>query len=99
MADTQLDRLKRRIPSETSEPLLQDMLDAAEGLILSLITPTVLPESLYWLQIEIADAKHGKVMAAGVKSQTVGGVSITYDSMPEDWKAAINRYRVAKVGW
>jgi hypothetical protein len=99
MPDTQLDRLKRRIPTETNQSLLQDMLDDAQAFILSYTGQAVLPAGLLSAQLKIAAANYNELGLEGLSAQSEGGVSVSIDKLPPALQAELNRYRLAKVGW
>ncbi len=96
---SQLDRLKRRIPTETNEDLLQDMLDDAEAFILSYTGQTEIPAGLQRAQLRIAAAYYNELGLEGQSSRSEGGISISIDKLPLDLQQELNRYRLAKVGW
>lgn len=84
-----LKRLKIRIPDETDNELLFDILDSAKNLILLKRFPyaTELPlelESKYdELQLQIAVRMYNKIGAEGEKSHIESGVTRNYGSSEE----------------
>lgn len=87
MAETQLDKLKRRIPEESSESVLNDYLESASNIIQSVRYPyldwsdtTTYPlETRYYdLQIRIAVVLYNKIGAEGQTAHSENGIIRTY---------------------
>lgn len=98
MADTQLDKLKRRVPG-ADPALLQDMLDDAQAFILAYTGQAELPGNLLPAQLTIAAAKYNGLGLEGQSAHSEGGVSVSIDALPPALQAELNRYRLAKAGW
>lgn len=100
MADAaQLERLKRRIPTEANNELLSDMLDDAEAFILAYTGQVEIPLGLLPAQVRIAAASYNELGLEGQSSRSEGGISISLNKFPPELVQELNRYRLAKVGW
>lgn len=87
---SQLEILKRRIPEETSDPLLTDMLESAKAVILSRRYPVspipvdtegipVLEIRFHDLQIRIAVELYSKLGAEGQITHNENGINRSYE--------------------
>ena len=87
---SQLEILKRRIPEETNDPLLEDMLESAKAVILSRRYPVsqipvdeygvpVLEVRFNDLQIRIAVELYSKQGAEGQVTHNENGISRSYE--------------------
>lgn len=82
---TQLERLKIRIPENTNDAELEDILESAKAVILSRRfpfgeQPTEIEDRYKDLQIRIAVEMFNKLGAEGETSHSENGVSRTYSS-------------------
>lgn len=82
---TQLERLKIRIPENTNDGELEDLLESAKAVILSRRfpfgeQPTEIEDRYKDLQIRIAVEMFNKLGAEGETSHSENGVSRTYSS-------------------
>lgn len=82
---TQLERLKIRIPENTNDAELEDLLESAKAVILSRRfpfgeQPTEIEDRYKDLQIRIAVEMFNKLGAEGETSHSENGVSRTYSS-------------------
>lgn len=84
---TLLERLKLRIPEESNEALLNEVLETAKEFILSHMYPLeddvsnyIVPLGYHSLQLDIAVELYNKRGAEGEISHSENGVSRSYDS-------------------
>ena len=82
---TQLERLKKRIPEEVNDDVLEDFLESAKAVILSRRfpfgeQPTEIEPKYYDLQIRIAVEMYNKIGVEGQTSHSENGVSRSYAS-------------------
>ena len=82
---TQLERLKIRIPENTNELELEDLLESAKAVILSRRfpfgeVPAEIEERYKDLQIRIAVEMYNKLGAEGEIAHSENGISRTYSS-------------------
>ncbi len=82
---TQLERLKIRIPENTNELELEDLLESAKAVILSRRfpfgeVPSDIEERYKDLQIRIAVEMYNKLGAEGEIAHSENGISRTYSS-------------------
>lgn len=88
---SQIEILKRRIPEETNDDLLTDMLDSAKSIILSRRYPVseypvdtdgvpVLESRFLDLQIRIAVELYSKLGAEGQITHNENGISRSYET-------------------
>lgn len=82
---TQLERLKKRIPEEVNDDVLEDFLESAKAVILSRRfpfgeQPTEIESKYKDLQIRIAVEMYNKIGVEGQTSHSENGVSRSYSS-------------------
>jgi hypothetical protein len=82
---TALERLKIRIPEETDENVLTEMLESARDIILSLRFPfgdwpDEVPNRYSSLQIQIAEDMYNRIGAAGQLSHSENSISRSWGS-------------------
>ena len=73
-----LEIMKRRIPSETNEELLQDFLNIAGSMINIRRQTSEVEEKYKYLQVEIAIELYNKMGAEGQSSHSENGVNRAY---------------------
>lgn len=97
-----LEKLKRRlaIPNDHTErdDLLSDLLEDAQQQILSYTGRAALPASLASAQVELAAGAYYRLGVEGQSSHGEGGVSASYEGLPDHIRRQLDRLRVGKVG-
>ena len=92
-----LSKLKRRLPDAQDDALLQDLIDAAAGMICAYTGRDKLPPQLEAAQIDIACIIFNRMGMEGESAHTEGSVSHSADSLPEFVKRQLNPFRLAKA--
>ncbi|WP_044737055.1 phage head-tail connector protein [Geobacillus kaustophilus] len=97
--DDQLEKLKRMlgISDNSQDDLLQLLLDDAKADLLSWTNRIDLPSGLEPTQRQIAVIRYNMQGVEGQKSHSEGGVSRSFDELPESIRATISQYRLLKV--
>ena len=92
-----LSKLKRRLNDLQDEALLQDLIDAAAGMICAYTGREKVPSVLESVQIEIACIIFNRMGMEGESAHSEGSVSHTADSLPEFVRRQLNPFRLAKA--
>ncbi len=92
-----LSKLKRRLPDLQDEALLQDLIDAAAGMICAYTGREALPPQLEAAQLEIACIIFNRMGMEGESAHSEGSVSHTADSLPEFVRRQLNPFRLVKA--
>ncbi len=95
----QLEMLKRRLGTDDDkgDELFIDLLCEAEAFILAYTGRSDMPGVLRGIVIDLAAMHYQRLGMQGEISHSEGSVSITMESLPQNIKALLDRYRVAKV--
>ena len=88
-----LERLKQRLPDGTSEALLQELLQSAEGVICAYTARAEMPEALSATQLEIAVILFNRMGMEGEIRHGEGSADRTVEAIPEDIRRQLNPYR------
>lgn len=91
-----LERLAARLDcadTQTLEALLAD----AQGMILALTGRKTLPDALETAQVQLAVVLYNRQGAEGETAHAEGGVSRAMDGLPQELRAQIAPYRLARV--
>ena len=94
---TALEMIKLLVPG-ADEALEQLQLDLAEQALLVETNRDALPDALVTCQVELAVMAYNRMGAEGESSHSEGGVSRSYEALPEGVRRQLNRYRLARVG-
>ncbi|MEK5038979.1 phage head-tail connector protein [Sporosarcina sp. FSL K6-3457] len=96
---TPLVKLKLQLGIKDSEQdgLLQLSLDDIEADILTWTNRTKLPRSLESIQRQIAVIQYNKQGIEGQTSHSEGGISRSFEDLPQSIQNAINQKRLAKL--
>ena len=92
-----ISKLKRRLPDCRDEQFLQDIIDAAAGVICAYTGRETVPPALEAAQIETACIIFNRMGMEGESAHSEGSVSHTADSLPEFLKRQLNPFRLAKA--
>lgn len=95
-----LDKVKARLPTlsgDGRDALICALLDDATDLTLSYLGRSSLPEACQGAVIRLAVILYNRVGMEGETSHTEGGVSISGEALPEEIKALLRPYRVART--
>ena len=92
-----LSKLKRRLPDCRDDALLQDLIDAAAGVICAYTGRESVPAALEHMQIEIACMLFNRMGMEGESAHSEGSVSHTAESLPEFVRRQLNPFRLAKA--
>lgn len=92
-----LERLKQRLPDGTSEALLQELLQSAEGIICAYTARTEMPEALSAAQLEIAVILFNRMGMEGESAHVEGSISRSAESLPEFLRRQLNPWRLARA--
>lgn len=87
MADTQMEKLKRRlgITDAEQDALLQDILDDARAHF-KLITGAETIDTKYdFIILDVADIRYNRKGSTGMKSESVDGYSVTFADISKDF--------------
>lgn len=95
----QIDKLKLQlgIKDDEQDGLLQLSLDDIEADILTWTNRIVLPPSLESIQRQIAVIQYNKQGIEGQTSHSEGGISRSFEDLPQSIQNAINQKRLAKL--
>ena len=85
------------LTSEKNEELINVLLDEAENFVLSYTNRKIIPKILEGSVLQIAIVKYNRLGTEGEQSRSQGNISLSYDELPDDIKAALNNCRLAKV--
>jgi len=92
-----ISKLKRRLPDLKDDLLLQDLIEAAAGMICAYTGRESVPLQLEETQIEIACMIFNRMGMEGESAHSEGSVSHAVDSLPEFLRRAMNPFRLAKA--
>ncbi len=92
-----LEKLKRRIPDAKDDALLGDLLAQAGAFVRSYTRRDVVPDELMDAQIEIAAMLYNRMGMEGESAHSEGGVSRTAAALPDDLRAWLNCWRLART--
>lgn len=92
-----LGRLKLRLPDASDNALLNELLDSAGEMILAYTGRSCVPETLHGAQIEIAVLLYNRMGMEGESDHAEGSVRRSVESIPEQVRAQLNPYRLAKA--
>ncbi|MBE5801696.1 MAG: hypothetical protein E7319_05340 [Clostridiales bacterium] len=94
-----LEVLKRRLATtdDSQDALLTDLLTDAEQYVMAYTGRMQVPANLFGVVVELAAMHYARLGMQGESSHSEGGVTIGVDSLPGDLKAALDRYRLARV--
>ncbi|WP_438319185.1 phage head-tail connector protein [Sporosarcina sp. FA9] len=95
----QLKKLKIQLDINDLErdDLLQLMLEDVEADLLTLTNRTKLPPSLESIQRQIVIIQYNKQGVEGQSSHSEGGISRSFEDLPQSLQSAINQKRLAKL--
>ena len=93
---TQLEKLKLRLPDESNDALLTQLLEDAESDILDYTNRNVLLPHMEGIQRELAIIYYNRLGSEAESSRSEGGVSVSYE-MPEHIKSRLKSYRRLKA--
>lgn len=96
---TSLEKLKLQLGIKDSEQddLLQLSLDDIEANILTWTNRIKLPASLESIQRQIAVIQYNKQGIEGQTSHSEGGISRSFEDLPQSIQNAVNQKRLAKL--
>lgn len=96
---SQLEKLKIRlgIKDVSQDDLLASLLEDAESDILTQTNRTTLPSSLESVQRQIAVIHYNKQGIEGQSSHSEGGISRSFEDLPQSLQRTINQARLAKL--
>lgn len=101
MPEQQLPKLKRSlgIPIENTDKDidLTDMLDDAQSDLLTWTNRTELPSGLLSTQRQIVVIRYNMLGIEGQTTHSVGGVSRSFDDLPNSIKATIIGHRISRL--
>ena len=92
-----LARLKRRIPDAGDDALLSDLLGEAASFLRAYLRRSEIPADLEDAQLRVAVILYNRMGMEGEVSHNEGGISRTAEALPEDLKAWLNAWRMAKT--
>ena len=92
-----LGRLKLRLPDASDDALLNELLDSAGEMILAYTGRPRLSKALCGAQIEIAAMLYNRMGMEGESEHAEGSVRRSVDGIPEQVRAQLNPYRLAKA--
>lgn len=97
-----LGRLKRRlgpVAAAASDLLLQDLLEDATAYCLAYTGRKTLPRGLLdSVIVELAAGAYLHLGTEGESSHSEGGISFSYEGLPNHLRDILNGYRLGKVG-
>ena len=99
--EEQLTRLKARLPEiadGSQDALLSYLLEVAAAQAAAWLGRPSVPEACESAVVRLAAIAFHRLGMEGESSHTEGGVSAVVDMLPEDIKALLRPYRLAKVG-
>ena len=85
------------ITGTDEDDVLQLLLDDAQADLLTWTNRNELPAALEPIQRQIAVIRYNKQGAEGETAHSEGGISRTFDDLPESIQNAISQYRLLKV--
>ncbi|MDD2649312.1 MAG: phage head-tail connector protein [Eubacteriales bacterium] len=93
-----LDRLKSRIDgADGKDELLSELLTDAGDAIKAYTCRDYVPDCLVSAQVRLAAILFNRQGMEGESSHSEGGVSVASDALPEEIKAQIRPYRLART--
>lgn len=95
-----LDKVKARLPTlsgNARNALLSELIEDATALTLSYLGRAELPEACQGAVVRLAVILYNRVGMEGETSHTEGGVSISGEALPEEIRALLRPYRVART--
>ena len=92
-----LEKLKRRIPDAKDEALLAELIEAAGQAICAYTGRAAVPAALEAAQLEIAAMLFNRMGMEGESAHSEGGVSRTAAALPDDLRAWMNCWRLART--
>lgn len=99
MAQTQVEKLKISlgIKDETQNDVLNLLLEDVEADLLGWTNRVTLPSTLESTQRQIAVIRYNMQGVEGQTSHSEGGVSRSFDDLPQSIQNTINQYRLLKA--
>ena len=97
---SEIERLQLRLQDNTADPvLLSELLEDAQALILGFLQRDELPDACTSAKIRLAQILYNRLGMEGSAAHSEGGMSDTVETgIPEEIKAMIRPWRLAKVG-
>lgn len=92
-----LERLSLRLPDCSDDVLMEELLEAAAGMIRAYTGRESVPEALHAAQLEIAAILFNRMGMEGEKEHDEGSTRRTADSLPEFIRRQLNPYRRARA--
>ena len=94
-----LERLKRRLPDagENEDMLLNDLIADAGSFICAYTCRESVPAALEGAQLELAAVMYNRMGMEGESAHSEGGVSRTAAALPDDLRAWLNCWRLART--
>lgn len=93
-----LSRLRTRVSGSASDEILIECLEDAKAMCLGYMQREEMPEGCESALLRTAVAVYNRIGIEGQISHSEGGVSIVVDSLPQEVKAALRPFRLAKTG-
>ena len=89
-------RLKRRLPDETDEVLLQELLDEAGDFIRAYTGRSEVPAVLQSAQVHLAAVLYNRLGMEGETRRVEGSVERVTAAVPEEVRRQLNPYRLVR---
>ena len=95
--DEILAKVKKKVPEESDETLLIQLIEEAESYILAYTGRSALPEQLISTAGELAVVAYNRLGTEGDSGRSEGGESYTFDAAPHRIFSILNLYRLVRV--